>query len=712
MLAKFSRSRFLPYALLFLWVCLLFWPVLLHPDWPLMPPRSNFSDLLISHWPDAEFLRRSLFQYHQFPLWNPSILGGAPFAADPLAGVWYPPNWLTVMLPLPFAFNALLIAHVTWAGWGMYRWARADGFTVWPSLLGALAFAGLPKTLAHASAGHVSLVFALAWTPWLMMNAECGLRNWGSHSSLILAMIFLADPRWSVYAGAMFVIVWLVRDRSWLSLRQLLFCLVLFLMLAAVLWLPMLEFVAHSARTGLTVEEAGDLALQPVDLLGAVLPNLGGNHEVMTYVGIAPFILASIGVFKSRDRVGKITLAVIMLFSIWWTLGPNAGLFALLSRLPGLSLLRIPSRAWFLVGLGVCWLAVRGLAEVEAGLRLAGRRWNLLTVALSAIAILLGVGGSLVVGRPVVNLLGLALIVPSVLFGLRLKRALPILLAIMLAELFWVDASVIASRPVSPNPVAEWLGRERGSYWRVYSPSYSLPQLDAAQYALEQADGVNPLQLAETVKFMEVATGVKRNGYSVTVPPFEGEVATANADAIPNAALLSQLNVRFVVSEFDVRGDGFVLRDQIGSTRIYENVLDTGRVQGGRIVSWSPNRIVVVADGPGRVVLSEVWYPGWSAWVDGVAKEVQKAGLFRAVALEPGQRQIVFEYRPRTVYGGIALSLLGLLVVAYFLLRQRLSVLHESSRRIARSAGLRRQSPPLNPAGAFRDLLIIKDFRS
>jgi len=665
-----SRAPSFPYFLLFLWACFLFWPILLHPNWPLIPPDSDFSDLLISHWPNAEFLRRSLFDYHQLPLWNPTILGGAPFAADPLAGVWYPPNWLTVVLPLPFAFNLLLILHVTWAGWGMYRWARADGFTVWPSLLGALAFAGLPKTFAHAGAGHVSLLFALAWTPWLLRSVDRQYSLRVVNCALILALIFLADPRWAAYAGAMMIALWLVRDRSWLSLRALFFCIALFLLLAAALWMPMLEFVNHSPRAELTAADAGLYSLPPNYLVGLLWPDLGGFHEWITYVGVAPLTLALIGAIKSRDRVGKITFIALILFSIWWALGPDAGLFALLSRLPGLSLLRIPSRTWFIVGLTVSWLAVRGAAEVEAGLRLASRRWNLIAVALSAMVILLGVGGSLTIGQPLVNLLGAAVIVPALLIGFRLKQALPILILIALAELLWVNSSLLSSRQVSPTPVAEWLARQPG-LWRVYSPSYSLPQLAAAQYGLEQADGVNPLQLAETVTFMEAATGVKRDGYSVTAPPFTGDVAIANANAIPNAALLGALNVRFVVSEFDLRGEGFVLRDQVGSTRIYENTLDAGRVRGGVLQSWTPNRLVIVADGPGQVVLSEVRYPGWAATVDGLPAEVEPAGLFRAITVGGGQHKIILEYFPLSVYGGLALSMLGLLVITYCIIRQQ-----------------------------------------
>lgn len=672
-MAADPRTSRLPYIILFAWACLLLWPAVLQPGQPLVHPRYQHSDLLISHWPNAEFLRRSLFEYRQFPLWNPSILGGAPFAADPLAGVWYPPNWLAVILPLPFAFNLLLVLHLAWAGWGMYRWARADGFGLWPSLIGGLAFAGMPKMIAHIGAGHVSLVYAAAWTPWLMQIADCRFQisDWRRPPllSLAWAMTFLADARWGAYAGVVMVVWWLVRNRIWRATGSLVLCVALFLLLTAVLWLPTLEFVQHSSRAAMTIEEAGEFSLPARYLFGLFVPDVGGYQEYMTYLGIAPLALAVIGASQSRDRVGNITMIAIVLLSLWWALGPGAGLFTLLVRLPGMTLLRAPSRALFVAGLGMCWLAVRGAAAVEESFRIKGRAWNLASAGIIAAVWLLAVGGSLAAKKPISNLFITAFAMTSVLIALRVKPALTVLILAAAVELLWVDSTFVESRPLARSPVAEWLANRPG-VWRVYSPSYSLPQLDAAQLGLEQADGVNPLQLADTVTFMEAATGVKRTGYSVTLPPFEPrgdntplDVATANAGATPDAKLLGEMNVRFVASEFDIVSHGLELRARIGRTRIYENMFDAGRVYGGALVSWSPNRIVARAAGPGRVTLAEVWYPGWSAAVDGVPAEMERDRVFRSAAVvSEGTHEIVFEFRPVIVYVGMTLSLIGFAV--------------------------------------------------
>ena len=92
-------------------------------------------------------------------------------------------------------------------------------------------------------------------------------------------------------------------------------------------------------------------------------------------------------------------------------------------------------------------------------------------------------------------------------------------------------------------------------YFRTYSPSYSIPQQTAAFYRLEMADGVDPLQLRSYSDFMQKASGISSNGYSVTLPPFEtGDPDTDNRGAVPDARLLGLLNVRFVAAQFPLTG--------------------------------------------------------------------------------------------------------------------------------------------------------------
>jgi hypothetical protein len=218
--------------------------------------------------------------------------------------------------------------------------------------------------------------------------------------------------------------------------------------------------------------------------------------------------------------------------------------------------------------------------------------------------------------------------------------------------------------------------------FRVYSPSYSLPQHTAALAGLELADGVDPLQLGEYTAYMASASGVPQAGYSVTLPPMKtGDPSTANRSYFPDPALLGLLNVRFVAAEYDLAVQGLTLLGRYGNTRLYENALVLPRAwiqpvtaglgkaaQAVDVLLYSPNRIELSIPASGsaqqRLVLSELAYPGWRAWVDGEEVEIQvQAGLLRSLLLPPGPHQVTFAFRPTSLYWGLALCAAGIMVI-------------------------------------------------
>jgi len=653
-------SSFFLLALLFLW------PLTLHPGFVPFAPRAPYSDLLITHLPNAAYIRDSLARYAQWPLWNAQILAGQPFAADPLAGMWYPPNLLLLPLPLPFAFNLLFALHFAWAGYGLFRFLRGEGLDPGPALLGSLAFMGTPKLVAHLGAGHVSLVFAVAWTPWLLLAvkrvadplqgaATQGSLKRGALAGACLALLFLADVRWAFYAAVLGAAFWLrcLPDRRASanhaarkspsvyplgrrpSVAAALAFAGLFFSLSAILAFPLAGFVLQSGRSALTLKEAAAFSLPPRELVGLVIPHLGGNHEWMTYVGVIPLLLALAGALRRLYFWGAAVL-VAGAFS----LGANFILFPVLFYgVPGLGFLRVPPRAWFIVALGLAVLAAHGAQLLIDDFlpRLAQRYFR----------------PSLSPGHPVTW----SPFHPS-------REAFILLASVLtLADLLRVDATLLEARP-RPDlvPAARWIAAQPGLF-RVYSPSYSLPLGDGLQHV----DGVNPLQLASSVKLIEAASGIKAHGYSVTVPAFEsGDVATANAQAVPDARRLGLLNVKYVAAEFPLDAPGLALAQTFGQTRVYENLefKPRARVMGGgeaEVRQWSPNRIVVEADGPGRLVVGEVMVSGWEARVDGARTPIETVDdLFRGVPLPVGHHQVVFEFRPRAVFYGAWLTAAGL----------------------------------------------------
>ncbi|MEA3376895.1 MAG: YfhO family protein [Chloroflexota bacterium] len=85
------------------------------------------------------------------------------------------------------------------------------------------------------------------------------------------------------------------------------------------------------------------------------------------------------------------------------------------------------------------------------------------------------------------------------------------------------------------------------------------------------------------------------------------------------------------------------------------------------ITSYRPERAVIEAqlDEPGYLVMTDAWYPGWLATVDGERAPICRADvLFRAVALDAGAHRIVFTYRPSGAAVGAAITLAALALLA------------------------------------------------
>jgi hypothetical protein len=82
------------------------------------------------------------------------------------------------------------------------------------------------------------------------------------------------------------------------------------------------------------------------------------------------------------------------------------------------------------------------------------------------------------------------------------------------------------------------------------------------------------------------------------------------------------------------------------------------------VIRHEPNRLDIgtASPGPGVLVLSENYFPGWRVYVDEQPAQLLRVNYnLRGVALAPGEHAVSFVYRPRSVLIGAMVSLLTLI---------------------------------------------------
>lgn len=490
-------------------------------------PEARFSDAATSHWGAALFLQRSVTRDGEFPFWRDTIMGGQPFAANPLNKTAYPLQWLALVLPPALHINLMIALHLWIAAFGMWALAHSLGLGAWAAGVSALAYALSPRLIAHTGAGHIDILYALAWLPcllWAVRRAADGSRRAVWLTGVFAGLMFLADTRLSLFGLALTAGYGLYLTRR--GVTRFIAPALLCALIAAAVIVPLWQWQLNLTRSALTVDEAGVFSLQPAYLLGVFLPQNHGNPEVLTYLGVVPLILAVIGAITARRRV--LFWLIAALVALWYALGSNGVLWNTLTQIvPALLWFRVPSRAWLIVVLAVAVLAGYGVE------RLKRRPLYIGVLAILMLELLIN-------GRAWLEWRG---------------------------ESYWLPD---AQRQIAEILIADGVDR-------LYSPTYSLEQQVAEQYEIDLAYGVDPFQLSAYVEIIQRGANVRSDAYSIVQPPLIGAVgddfSNANRDRSPNLLMLAAFNVSHVVAAYPLEQSALRLLDQIDGVYVYANTL-------------------------------------------------------------------------------------------------------------------------------------------
>jgi hypothetical protein len=164
--------------------------------------------------------------------------------------------------------------------------------------------------------------------------------------------------------------------------------------------------------------------------------------------------------------------------------------------------------------------------------------------------------------------------------------------------------------------------------------------------------------------FQSLALGPYRLVHSGDVKIYENLRALPRAFMAPRAEVVrdeAAARARLADPNFDVAGSVILAE---GETKAGSSGAAVS------VTAYAPESVRLTAQGAGYLVLTDAWYPGWTATLDGAPAPILRADLmFRAVFVPEGLHTVELRFEPASVRAGLWVSglawlaLLGILGV-------------------------------------------------
>lgn len=658
-----------------------------------------------------------------FPLWDPHLWSGQSLIGQAQPGVAYPLNWLLFLLPLRNGWIRLGYLHWYYvlihfmAVLFAYRLARDLKCSRKASMLAGLAF-GLGGYVGTTD--WPQMLNGAVWAPLVFLFLRRALEGIRPVSSAALSGMFLGIAWLSghhqipIYTTLAALAVWLfhVFKRGWPDWKtaRLAALFLVFTALAGALQiLPAYEYGKLSRRWVGVADPVGwnqkvpytvhaEYSLYPVSLLGIVIP--GVHRHANPFAGVVVSTLALLAVAMCfRERHVRL-LAAVAAGGLLFSLGQHNVLHGMLYAVaPLVEKARTPSMAIFIFHFGFSILSACGLDRLLSGNNTSWPRRAALALLVLATLLLGASLAALVAGKYPDDRYALAalaaLLTAAVVYARWRGQISPGaawagLVVVALIELGNVSGFAFAhrdqtNRSVYLNKMAQHADlasflREQPWPLRVAVSDADIAYNFGDWYGIDVFGGYvaslpdNLLRLGIHSERVRKLMGV---GYTIAPGPrvegdrevFRGQAGLniyLNPDALPRVWTIHELvavaddeQVHGLLEDpgFDLRRRGWI------HGRAPELEVCPPEEDSVRMIRREAGLVEIEARMAckGMVVMSENYFPGWRAEVDGRAVEIHEVyTALRGVVADRGLHRIRLEYRPRSVHLGAVGTLAGL----------------------------------------------------
>lgn len=524
--------------------------------------------------------------------WTGAMFAGLPAIADPASFHFTPTVRLFAALwpdPSMRDVDVMQLAHLLFGGVGMLLLGRVVGLAPAAACVGALVL-----MLGGPAAGrlqHTMMTISIAWLPWALLALAAVVRGRGARGLLAVPLLGVCAAALAVGRDQVaFLSAWVVLLAALVPvarrfradpagavrlLARLAAAGVVTVLLLAVPALLSAEFLALCDRGAIGFVEVAHASLQPLALLGLLVPDVFGalvpgaywgpgrlpwmalsatgfdwTDDTVShlYVGAAiPVLLAAAAVAPGRPSWRAWGALAVTAAGAVYMLGAWTPLFRLAyEALPGVALFRRPADATFLFAFGLATLAALAAQRlvVDGG---AIRVRAPALVALTAIGLIAGValvriglwGGRMTnVGLAALAAAGWTVATAAAVMVARRRPALVVLpLVLLAADLVW-HGSGRPFNAVGSATVAPYAEGGRALAARIRDLADAGPGPGRAEifglggdwqnapraHAIEQTLGYSPLRLVA----YDRAVGARQNSHEARrtlTPDFGGHGA-------------------------------------------------------------------------------------------------------------------------------------------------------------------------------------------
>ena len=663
----------------------------------------------------------SAWRHSQLPLWDPNHWAGQPFLGQ-VTGAAYPANWL--LGAFPFREGKLSVTVIHWyfvlihfqAALFCYflcrDWKRSQA----ASILGGLVFS-LGGFLGNTD--WPQILNGAVWIPLIFLYLFRALRGQralysAAMSGALLGVTWLSGhhevPIYAAtaVAGVWIAALWRAPART-TNLRLGLAATLATALIAAMQILPALEYAPLVKRwVGAESPVGGNDSIpyfvhehyswSPAALPGIVTPR--PPIHIDPFIGIVAFSLALLGVYHGWRRLPQVRLLLLLAAAgLLFAMADNNffhGIFY--AALPIFGKARVPARALVLFSFAIAPLAAYGLDA----LRRRSSPWLARTIwTLTAISGLLYAAAAIGQPQGPAMLTAFTAILAAVLFAASRAKAISPQIAacavplLIIIEIGNVSGAQMASRIAigraghldrlfHHHDIAEFL-RAQPQPIRVDVADADIPYNFGDWHGIETLGGFaasatsNLLELERQKPRVQDLLGI--NYYVGRTPPrpdlerladgSSGLNVYRNPSALPRAwivhtathvAAYQDIRIRLDSPDFHPRTEALLLT----APPVLETCSTPEEAQVAPSANPNRVRIDVKLACRGMVILSDTYFPGWRATVDGQpAVILEPFGALRGIVVEKGDHHIEYLYRPTSAVAGISLTALGVLFVLW-----------------------------------------------